>query len=155
MPGKGVMAEIKSLLAEGKSKEDLISLGYAKGSIYGASRQLAKEAARSNPSKTAADSGAAALQSVGSTSGEPEVSELRRAIEKTKLQNELDKVRGDTVTLEQLKAMVYVLQEWTVTNVADLGQCVLRASGEQVDDEAFQSFIRESLDELRSAKRVQ
>ena len=151
MPVKGVMAEIKSLLAEGKTKQDLIASGFARGSVYSAARQLTKEGTRPNPkSTTASDSQLTLPRPSASLPADAEIADLQRTIQTTRLQNELAKLRGDSVSLEELKVMMYRLQEWVVRNMSDMGQCIVLLQGEEPKAEAFEDFVRESLAELRT-----
>jgi len=153
MPSKGVMAEIRRLLNEGNTKRDLIAAGYARGSVYSAARQLAKDGRRSLPDSRIATSDTQTKfpQPSSSSAGDEQITELQRAIQTAKLQNELAKLRGEAVSAEDLKAMVYRLQEWVVRNFCDMGQCLVRLQGEDPNAEEFQAFVRESLQELRGS----
>ena len=158
MPGKGVMAEIKGLLTEGKSKKDLIALGYARGSVYSAARRLAKEGSKpksSNPRRADIAAGGlrpepASTPTATSHSEDAGIASLQRQIQIARLEAELAQVRGDGVSLEAIREEVHRLEDWVVSNISDIGQCLVRMRGEEVDTEAFGDFERESLDELRT-----
>ena len=145
--------EIRQLLAQGASKADLVRRGYARGTVYKVGRRLANE---STPRSLAADTNGkdsrhASMPSPMKPSADPEISDLQREVQKAKLEVELSRVRDEGVSSEQLRREVRRLEEWVVRTISDLGQCLVKMRGDQVDNAAFERYVRESLAELRGA----
>lgn len=146
--------EIRLLLSQGSSKAELIRRGYSRGSVYKVGCQLRQQGNLGQPASDTGNAGASPATAPLSLnpSVDPEISHLRKEIQRAKLEAELNRVRGEAKTVEELERKVARLRAWTVEMVSSLGQAIEQLAGNAVDPAAFQAFEEQAVLELQGHK---
>ena len=146
-----VMEEIRGHLSQGKSTKEIISLGYARGTVYRVAQDIRKGKRPNSikPINCNVDHGFDSKSIRVSPAADSEVNELQVQLQRARLEAELARVRGDVKSVAELQRGLVRLQEWTVAMVSGLGQCVVRLNGNQVEPQVFEEFVRTSLANLR------